>query len=154
MEVYEEPVEFYNESGEKLVGVFHHAHNDNKWRNINMVHRLENKMAVVVEDEQMIGDVVAMALENIGMHPVCVCKQYEDIQSHHLTNGGLYVLDHDNKFGINGTDFLSKNNIPKDRIILTSGKDSWQKYVDRGYDFLAKPFRIEELYTHIRGLKL
>lgn len=106
---------------------------------------------IIIEDEEMIGDIILQCLQlKGGFDPLTLCRRYEDLHDFHLSKAGLYILDHDNKFGISGSEFLAQNKIPKDKIILMSGRDSWNHIPEfQDYKFLQKPFRMEDLYKTI-----
>jgi DNA-binding NtrC family response regulator len=102
---------------------------------------------IIVEDEDMIGDLIVEFLQLKGNYdPICLCKSYDGLHKERLT-ADLYIFDHDNKYGISGSQFLAKHNIPKEQIILTSGKDSWSHIPQfEQYKFLPKPFSIQDFY--------
>ena len=102
---------------------------------------------IIVEDEDMISGLILQCLQIKGSYdPITVCQKYEDLQSHHL-DSGLFILDNNNQYGMSGVEFLSKTQIPKEKVILMSGRDGWEQLPDfKEYRFLQKPFRINELY--------
>jgi DNA-binding NtrC family response regulator len=114
----------------------------------------ENNLAIIVEDDEALGFIMSMFLKELNkFDPIILCDKYEDITQYHL-KGSFYLLDHDIKEGMSGSDFMQKHHLPKEKVILMSGRDSWRHYVDGGYAFLQKPFSKKDLYDKIEILKI
>jgi DNA-binding NtrC family response regulator len=110
---------------------------------------------LIVEDDTLIGELLIDMLKLKGNYdPISWCEKYEDLKDYHL-KGDLYILDHDNGKNMSGSQFLAKNHIAKEKIILTSGKDSWSHIPNfKQYHFLQKPFTMKDLYGKLSELNL
>jgi response regulator of citrate/malate metabolism len=111
---------------------------------------------IIVEDNSMIGDLILEYLQMTEkFNPITIYRQYEDIKLHHINETGLFILDNNNKFGVDGVEFLSKTYIPKEKVLLMSGLDGWSVLKDfEQYKFIQKPFQLNRLINIIDGMKL